>query len=72
MLSRREVQQHVRAPIVRANRAHKAVHYPRLHAALVESTHKQVSLQTVRRIGHEELAARQRRGKKRTADESEP
>jgi len=71
VLSRREVQQHVRAPILRANREHRAVHYPKLHAALVDKTGKEVSVQTVRRIGHEELGARHRRGKKRTADESE-
>jgi transposase len=70
-LSSEEVQQHVRAPILRANREHCAVHYPKLHAALVDKTGKQVSIQTVRRIGHEKLGARQRRGKKRTADESE-
>lgn len=71
VLSKREVQQHVRAPILRANRAHKAVHYSALLPSVREKTGKEVSARTVRRYGKEELGARQRRGKKRTADESE-
>jgi hypothetical protein len=70
-LSRKEVQQHVRAPILRANRAHRAVHYPSLLSSVCEKTGKIVSPRTLRRYGHEELGARQRRGKKRAADESE-
>jgi transposase len=71
VLSRREVQQHVRTPILRANRAHKAVHYPALLAPLQQKTGKEVSLRTVQRYGKEELGARQRRGKKRTTEESQ-
>lgn len=71
VLSSQEVQQHVRAPLLRANREHRAIHYPKVHAALVQQTGKAVSLQTVRRIGHDELGARMKRGKKRTADERE-
>ena len=70
-LSRREVQQHVRSPILRANRAHKAVHYPAVADTVRQRTGKEVSLRTVRRYGKEELGARQRKGKKRTAEESE-
>jgi transposase len=69
-LSKREVQQHVHAPILRANRAHKAVHYSALLPSVREKTGKEVSSRTVRRYGKEELGARLRRGKKRTADES--
>jgi hypothetical protein len=71
LLNRREVQQHIRTPILRANRAHKAVHYPTLLPSVRAKTGKQVSIQTLRRYGREELGARQRRGKKRTADECE-
>lgn len=71
VLSRKEVQQHVRAPILRANKAHKAVHYSALLPSVRAKTGKEVSARTLRRYGKEELGAKQRRGKKRTADESE-
>ena len=70
-LSKKEVQQHVRTPILRANRAHKAVHYPAVAEAVRQKTGREVSLRTVQRYGKEELGAKQRRGKKRTAEESE-
>lgn len=69
-LSTREVQQHVRAPILRANKAHKAVHYSALLPAVRQKTGKQISIQTLRRYGKEELGVKQRKGKKRTAEES--
>jgi hypothetical protein len=71
VLSKREVQQHVRAPILRANRAHKAVHYPALLQSVRQKTGKQIALRTLQDYGKKELGAKQRRGKKRTADESE-
>jgi transposase len=71
VLNSREVQQHVRTPILRANRKHKAVHYPALLHPLQQKTGKEVSLRTVQRYGKKELGARHRRGKKRTADECE-
>lgn len=70
-LSRREVQQHVRTPILRANRSHKPVHYSKLLPGVRQRTGKELSARTLRRYGREELAATQRRGKKRTAEESE-
>ncbi len=70
-LNRREVQQHVRTPILRANRAHKAVHYSQLLPQVQQKTGKDLSARTLRRYGKEELGAKQRRGKKRTAEESE-
>lgn len=70
-LSAAEVQRHVRAPILAANRAARAVHYPSLLASVRQKTGKPVSIQTLRRYGKEELGAKQRRGKKRTADESQ-
>lgn len=71
VLSAREVQQHVRAPILRANRAHRSVHYPSVVRSACEKTGKSVSIQTIRRYGKKELEATQRRGKKRTAEECE-
>ena len=70
-LSGREVQQYVRAPILRANRAHRAVRYTELLPAVQERTGKNVSVRTLRRYGKEKLGARSTRGKKRTAEECE-
>jgi transposase len=70
-LSKQEVQQHVRAPILRANRAHKPMHYSKLLPEVQRKTGKELSIQTLRRYGKEELNAKQRRSKKRTAEESE-
>jgi hypothetical protein len=70
VLNSREVKQYVRVPILRANRAHKAVHYTSLLPAVQRNTGKQLSIQTLRRYGKQEIGVKQRRGKKRTADES--
>ena len=70
-MSKKEVAQHVRTPILRANRAHKAVHYSKLLPGVRQRTGKEVSLRTLQRYGKEELGAKQRKGRKRTADESE-
>jgi hypothetical protein len=70
-LNRREVQQYVRAPILRANRAHKAVHYSAVAQVAREKTGKSISTPTIRRYGKEQLEAKHRRGTKRTAAECE-
>jgi hypothetical protein len=61
----------VRAPILAANRAHRAVHYTQLLPRIQAATGKQLSIQTLRRYGKEELGGRNKQSKKRTADESE-
>lgn len=71
ILSRAEVSRHVRAPILAANRSHRTIHYTTLLPSVQAKTGKNISIQTLRRIGKEELGARQKRSKKRTADESE-
>lgn len=70
-LSSREVQQHVRAPILRANRSHRAVHYTSLLTSVKEKTGKQIALRTLQDYGKKELGIKKRRGKKRTAEECE-
>lgn len=70
-LTAAEVSRHVRAPILAANRAHRAISYPDLLPEVQRKTGKLLSLRSLRRYGKEELGARHRRGKKRTADESE-
>jgi len=72
ILSRAEVSRHVRAPLLAANRAHRAVHYTTLLPTVKAKTSKELSIQTLRRIGKEQLGAKQKRSKKRTAAESEP
>ena len=71
LLSRAQVARHIATPIRHANRAHRAVHYPDLLPRVHAATRTRVSLRTVQRYGEEELGAKQRRGKKRTAAESE-
>jgi transposase len=71
ILSRAEVSRHVRVPILAANRFHRAIHYTTLLPSVKAKTGKEISIQTLRRIGKEELGAKQKRSKKRTADESE-
>jgi transposase len=70
-LSRAQVQQHVRAPILRSNRAFRTVKYTKLLPQVQASTGVEVSRRTLQRYGKEQLGARSTRGKKRTADERE-
>ena len=70
-LSAQQVARHVRTPILRANRAHRVVHYTKLLPQVRAATGTEVSLQTLRRYGKEEAGGHVRRGKKRTAEESE-
>jgi hypothetical protein len=74
VLSKREVTRHVTAPIrIRnSNRAARPVRYPKLLPQVQAATGKELSLRTLQRYGHEEAGGRQTRGKKRTAQESEP
>ena len=71
LLSRAEVSRHVRAPILAANRAHRAISYPDLLSEVQRKTGKQIALRTLRDYGKQQLGASQRRTKKRSADESE-
>jgi transposase len=70
VLSRAQVSRHVRAPILAANRAQRAVHYTTLLASVREKTRTKVSLQTLRRYGKETLGVKQKHTTKRTAAES--
>ena len=70
-LSRAEVSRHVRAPLLAANRAHRAIHYTELLPRVRAATGSEVSLRSLQRYGKEELGGRDTRSKKRTAEESE-
>jgi hypothetical protein len=71
VLSRAEINRHVRAPILAANRTHRAIHYTELLPRVQAATGKDLSIQTLRRYGKEELGGRDKPSKKRTAEESE-
>jgi hypothetical protein len=71
-LSAAQVARHLATPIRAANRAHRAIHYSDLVPRVRAATDTQVSPRTLRRYGKQELHAKQRRGVKRTAEESKP
>lgn len=71
ILSKAQVTRLVRVPVLAANRAHRAVHYTQLLPAVRKKTGKKLSIQTLRRYGKEQLGAKEKHTKKRTADESE-
>jgi len=70
-LNSRQVQQHVRRPILAANRKHRPVSYTQLLPSVQAATATQLSLRTLRRYGKEELRVKSKATKKRTAVESE-
>jgi hypothetical protein len=71
LLSRAEISRHVRAPILAANRAHRAISYTKLLPDVKRKTGKAIALRTLQQYGKQELGARDKHTKKRTADESE-
>jgi len=71
VLSSQQVTRHVRPRILAPNRRAAPVHYSSLLPAVQAATDTQISARTLRRYGMEELGAKQKRGKKRTADECE-
>jgi hypothetical protein len=71
MLTPSEVSRYVRAPILAANRAHKAVHYSDLLSKVRQKTGKEIALRTLEHYGQQELHANKKMTKKRTAAESE-
>jgi len=70
-LSSAQVSRHIRAPILAANRAHRAVSYTQLLPSVQAKTGKELSLRTLQHYGRQELGAKQKHTKKRTAAESE-
>ena len=69
ILSSAQVSRHVRVPLLAANRAHRSVHYTQLLPTVRQKTGKQLSIQTLRRYGKEQLGAKEKHTKKRTAQE---
>ncbi len=71
ILTPAEVSRHVRAPILAANRAHRAVSYTKLLPEVRRKTGKAIALRTLQQIGKQQLNAAARHTRKRTADERE-
>jgi hypothetical protein len=69
ILTSQQVNDLIRTPIRNKNRSFKPVHYTTLLPSIQQKSGTQVSIQTVRRIGRNELDAKQKRTKKRTARE---
>lgn len=70
ILTPAEISRHIRAPILAANRAHRAIHYSDLLASVQSKTRKKITLRTIQRTGQKELGIRERITRKRTSQES--
>jgi transposase len=71
VLSSDQVQQHVRAPILAANRDQRAISYTALLPAVRAATGTELTLRSLQRYGKKELQVRAKHTTKRTAAESE-
>jgi transposase len=71
ILTRAETSRHVRAPILAANRAHRAVSYTQLLPDVRRKTRKSIALRTLQQIGQEQLGIKSQHTSKRTAQEGE-
>ncbi len=60
----------IEIPIRKMNRKSLQIKYTTIHQSLQEQTGKNISIQTVRRIGKKQLGANMKRGVKRTLTES--
>jgi hypothetical protein len=71
ILCKAEVQQHMHAPVLRSNRAHRAINYTQLLPRVTQKTKKKMSIQTIRRYGKKDASVDAKHTKKRTARESQ-
>jgi len=69
VLTSQQVNDYIRTPIRNKNRSFKPIHYPQLHSSIQQKTGKQISLRTIQNYGKEKLGVKQKRTKKRTAQE---
>jgi transposase len=70
-LTPREIDQHIRQPVLAANKAHQAVHYTTVARQVRAKTHKSVSTRTVQRIGKVGVKGAHKHTKKAEARECE-
>lgn len=64
-----EVSRHIRAPVLAANRAHRAISYTQLYPRVSARTGKKFSIQTLRRYGRKTLKIKSKTTIPRTVDE---
>jgi hypothetical protein len=69
ILTPQQVNDYIRTPIRNKNRSSKPIHYTQLHTSIKQKTGRQISLRTVQNYGKEKLGVKQKRTKKRTAQE---
>ncbi len=70
LLTPKQVRDTIQLPIRNKNRSSQPIHYTDLLPSVIQKTGEKISIQTLRRIGHDQLGARQKRTNKRTAVES--
>jgi transposase len=61
LLSTTIINKHIRDPITNANRESQPINYIQIHSQLAARTQKVVSIQTVRRYGHNRLGIKMKR-----------
>lgn len=71
LLTPSEVSRHIRAPILAANRAQRAIHYPDVLQQIQTKTGKKIALRTLQHYGKEKCQAKERTTHKRTRAECE-
>jgi hypothetical protein len=71
ILTPSEVNRHVRAPILAANRSHRAASYTKIYDLVKQKTRKNLSLRTLQRIGKEQLHIKSKAAVKRTKEEGQ-
>jgi hypothetical protein len=69
ILTSQQVKDYIQIPIRNKNRSFKPIHYPEIHLSIQQKTEKQIALRTVQNYGKEKLGVKQKRTKKRTAQE---
>lgn len=69
LLTTTEVTRYVRQPILAANRSHTAINYTQLLQSIQQKSHKRISIQTLRRVGKEQLNVKFKHTRKRTREE---
>lgn len=69
ILTRTQVHNSIRQPVIAANRAHRCINYSMIHRQLQQEHHLDVSVRTVRRYGRRDVGIRNRRVQRKTPHE---
>jgi transposase len=70
LLTSKQIRDTIQLPIRNKNRSSQPIHYPDLLPSITKKTGKKISVETIRRIGREQLGIKQKRTNKRTTVES--